>query len=169
MQGFDLPPLMFTPDELAAILLGARMVQAWSDQTLSNSALKVLEKIESIIPEDLRPELLREEILAPNFFLPPEIAECFSHLRTTIRKHNKIQFDYIREDGKASHRIVWPLGLFFWGKVWTLTSWCELRNGFRNFRIDRIPKLKVLDKMYAEESGKTLHDYLATVCNGETL
>ncbi len=167
MQGFDLPPLMFTPDELAALLLGTRMVQAWSDQTLSNSAVKVLEKIEAIIPEHLRPELCREEILAPSFFLPSEITECFSQLRNSIRKHNKIHFDYTREDGKTSQRKVWPLGLFFWGKVWTLTSWCELRDDFRNFRIDRIHKLQVMKETYAEESGKTLQDYLATVCNSE--
>lgn len=163
MDGFDLPPLMFTEDELSSILLGARMVQAWSDQSLSHSAAKVLEKIEAIIPDHLKPELLRNDMLAPNFFLPPDIAERFSLLRTSIKSKHKVTFKYNRKDGKASQRIVWPLGLFFWGKVWTLTAWCELRKTFRNFRIDRMRQLNVKNQIFTDQPGKTLDDYLQAI------
>jgi predicted DNA-binding transcriptional regulator YafY len=84
-------------------------------------------------------------------------------LRHAVTERRKARFDYTREDGGASLRTVRPLGLFYWGAVWTLVAWCELRNDHRNFRLDRMEGLEVLEEPFALQTGQTLEDFLRKV------
>ena len=113
MKGYQLPPLMFTEEELAALLLGARMVQSLTDKELARAASQAMAKIDNVIPNHLRPELERQEILVPDFSANPEVAQHMALLRKAIKAQQKVQYDYIRQDGERSNRTVHPLGLFY--------------------------------------------------------
>lgn len=165
LRGFHLPPLMFNEEELAALLLGARMVRAWTDKGLARAANQALRKIETVIPERLKPELTREDILVPDFNASGRIADVIAILRSAIKQQNKVMYTYTREDGTLSQRTVHPLGLFYWGKVWTMVGWCELRDSFRHFRLDRMAEIHMLDEIYPSIPGRTLQDFLETVCD----
>ena len=164
LEGFHLPPVMFTEEEVAALVVGMRMVQAWTDKGLAKAAFHALQKIEAVVPEHLQSEIEREEILVPDFSSNGEVAEHLAVYRQAIKVKKKVSFDYIREDGEQSFRTIHPLGLFYWGKVWTLVAWCELRNEFRHFRLDRMENVQELNEYYHLVSGRTLQDYLTTVC-----
>lgn len=161
MKGFHLSPLMFTEEELAALLLGARMVQTWTDKSLARAAQQAMAKIEHVIPDHLKPELERQEIMVPSFPFSLTVADELEALRAAIKQQRKVRFDYRREDNEKSSRIVHPLGLLYWGKVWTLAAWCELRDGFRHFRLDRMSNIASLEDRYEPLEGRTLQDFLA--------
>jgi predicted DNA-binding transcriptional regulator YafY len=166
-RGFHLPPLMFNAEELAALILGARMVCAWTDKGLARAATNVMRKIETVLPEHLKPELTRDDMLVPDFNANGVVAEHLALLRNAIKQQYKVVYGYTREDGAHSHRTVHPLGLFYWGRVWTLVGWCELRDSFRHFRLDRMDTLTMSPESFTSLPGRTLADYLATVCNSE--
>lgn len=161
MKGFHLSPLMFTEEELAALLLGARMVQAWTDKGLARAAHQAISKIEHVIPDHLKPELERQEIMVPAFPFSLTVSDELEVLRGAIKQQRKVHFDYQREDNQKSNRTVHPLGLFYWGKVWTLVAWCELRDNFRHFRLDRMSNIASLETRYESIEGRTLQDFLA--------
>lgn len=163
LPGFDLPPLMFDIEELSALVLGARMVRAWSDPSLSAAAQQALDKIEAVLPARLRPELTRLDLMAPGYSQAPEVGERLRQTRQAIRARRKLTLDYRREDGAHSRRTIRPLGIVYWGKVWTLVTWCELRWDFRHFRLDRMDALVLTDASFSDEPGKALADFLRTV------
>lgn len=164
MRGFQLPPLMFTADELEALLIGARMVHAWTDSDLARAAHQVLQKIEHVIPEKLKPELTRKVVIVPDFPMEGQASDQLKVVREAIKAQHKIRFDYRREDGQASRRTVHPFGLVYWGKVWTLVAWCELRDSYRIFRLDRMDVCEQLDEAYPVVEGRSLQDYLSKEC-----
>jgi predicted DNA-binding transcriptional regulator YafY len=161
MKGFHLSPLMFNEEELAALLLGARMVQTWTDKSLARAAHQAMAKIEHVIPDHLKPELERQDIMVPSFPFSLTVADELEVLRAAIKQQHKVHFDYRREDNEKSSRTVHPLGLFYWGKVWTLVAWCELRDSFRHFRLDRMSNITRLDERYDSVDGRTLQDFLS--------
>jgi len=160
-RGYDLPPLIFTQNELTALSLGASIVQSWSDTELSKAAQSVLSKIETVLPDTLKGKLEQTKLFSPMVRISATVATTMSDFREAMDHRNKITFAYIREDGKESERIVWPLGLLFWGKVWTLGAWCEYRQAFRNFRLDRINSYKISEQTYPHKPGQTLDDMIA--------
>jgi predicted DNA-binding transcriptional regulator YafY len=164
---YDLPPVTFTESELEAMVLGARMVQAWSDRQLAKEATLALQRIEAILPEPLKKAFESTELLVPAFHIFSEVAEILPGIRQAIKQQKKIELDYKRADGQFSNRIVWPLGLFFWGNVWTLVSWCELRKDYRQFRIDRIQQYRPLDRSFTPDEQQTLEYYLLNICERE--
>jgi predicted DNA-binding transcriptional regulator YafY len=159
-KGFDLPPLMFNREEIAALTLGARIVKSWADPQLAKAADQVLDKVHTVLPDNLKKSLSATSLFSPLVQVPVEVANIMAEVRYAIDNRDKISFAYKRIDGQASQRVVWPLGLFFWGNVWTLGSWCELRNGFRNFRLDRISQLQNTKLKYDELEGRTLNDFI---------
>jgi predicted DNA-binding transcriptional regulator YafY len=161
--GARLPPLMFDAEELAALALGSRMVRGWTDKELGQAAERALLKIESVVPESLKQQLNRQALLVPDFHVATPRVAPLGKLRRGIDEHRKVQFDYTRADGIATRRVVHPLGLFFWGGAWTLGGWCELRDDFRTFRIDRMTALEVLDEIFEPTTGRSLADYLDKV------
>lgn len=164
MRGFQLPPLMFSEEELEALLLGARMVRAWTDKGLAHAANQALQKIEHVIPDKLKPTLERQEIVVPDFPMEGQASEQLMLIRRAIRKQEKICFHYVREDKEESTRTVHPLGLFYWGKVWTVVGWCELRDAFRHFRLDRMQALNLSGVSFSLVPGRTLQDYMQAEC-----
>lgn len=162
-KGFDLPPLMFDRDELEALVLGARFVQSWGGSALSEAARRALVKIEAVLPADRRLELRRSRLFAVNFNVPAQLTATMDTVREAINRRHVLCMDYRREDGESSTREVRPLAMYFWGPVWTLAAWCELRQDFRNFRIDRIAEARPVGRNFADEPGKTLDDFLSTI------
>ena len=162
-RGFDLPPLMFTSDELAALVLGARVVASWGDQELAKSAQKAIERVEAAVPLALRERVNATPMFAPGFHVPPGVVDRLSDLRRAIEERNKAWMSYTDPKGNHTERTIWPLGLFFWGKTWTLTAWCELRDDFRDFRLDRVGEMQVLSDLYPKEEGKTLEEFFRRV------
>ncbi len=159
--GYQVPPLMFDDQELEALVLGAGMVRAWADAELAKAAERVLAKVDAVLPNRLRGNLEKETLLAPGFFIPPETVTGMASLRKAIDQRLKVNMAYVREDGERSERVVWPLGLVFWGTKWTLGAWCEWRDGFRTFRLDRIRSLELLPLKFPDMPGRRFRDYIA--------
>lgn len=157
-QGFEMPPLAFNGDEIEALAMGARMVRAWADAELSRSASSALSKIEALLPEGLRERLQSQNFEAPRFPDRDGFTASLKPLRDACRQKKKLRFRYTDKLGQGSQRTVRPLVLLFWGQAWTLGAWCEEREDFRMFRVDRIEGLKVL-AAFKDEPGKTMKDY----------
>lgn len=159
-QDFDIPPLMFTRSEIEALVLGARMVCAWGGTEQGEAATQALHKIEAVLPADLRDKVDETLLYAPNFRMGAELKRKVDKLNEAASDRRLIEFDYEREDGERSHRQVRPLGLYFWGGVWTLASWCEMRTDFRNFRVDRIGELQVFEEQFPADPNKSLKAFI---------
>ncbi|AQR66588.1 DNA-binding transcriptional regulator [Aquaspirillum sp. LM1] len=157
---YHLPPLMFNADELAALRLGAAMVGSWGDPALGQLASNALAKIDAVLP----PSAARAP--AARLFVPDlhdyPVARL-TPLRQAIAARQCIELDYCRADGELSRRRVHPLGLFFWGVSWTLAAWCEARDEFRHFRIDRILACTPLADTFTPQAGRTLEDFFRSV------
>ncbi|MCF6282448.1 MAG: YafY family transcriptional regulator [Candidatus Polarisedimenticolaceae bacterium] len=160
-KSFDLPPLMFTLDEISALALGAGIVKSWADPQLAKAAGSVLSKVETVLPSNMKRHIDQTKLISPMRRLPADVAAKLAQVRLAIESSEKITFDYRREDGERSSRTVWPLGLFFWGVVWTLGGWCELRQEFRIFRVDRMGQLEPNGEIYPTSEGRTLQDLIA--------
>jgi len=153
-------PLIFDVEELDALALGAQMVRSWGDREIAKSAKRAIDKITAVLPERLRAEILQTALFSPPSQAKVPIKVDFSALRRAIRTHNKVTFQYETIDGKQSKRTVRPLCLAFFGPVWLFTGWCETRQDFRNFRLDRMTRLQIGDEHFIDEPGKRLIDYL---------
>lgn len=137
--GYTLPPLMFTEEEIEAVVLGSRMVAAQtSDAPLAKAARDALAKITAVLPEERRDEVASLGLLsAPRQLLAPDGVDP-ARLRQAIRSERKLWISYSDETGKHTERRVWPIALTFYERTRLLAAWCELRQGFRHFRTDRI-------------------------------
>jgi len=160
---YRIPPLMFSEIELQALLIGTSFVRSWADAELGLAAQTAMAKVATVLPEPLRLAAQRETVLFPDFHLPAAMIEPIGRLRNAIAVKEKVQFDYQRADGDASVRTVWPLGLFYWGETWTLGAWCELREGFRTFRLDRMQQIRTPGERFPDVSGRRLQDYVSAV------
>jgi predicted DNA-binding transcriptional regulator YafY len=158
-QGFTLPPLMFTADEIAALRLGARLVRAWGGARMALAAEEALVKIEAVLPETHRDGARDTRLYALGLSPSDEVRRRLDALDEAIAARRRLSIAYTRLDDAASERTVRPLGLYHWGRVWTLIAWCELRADFRVFRIDRIGEVEDAGP-FRHESGRTLRDYL---------
>lgn len=162
--GFTVPPIMFDQDELEALLLGVRMVQGWSDEALGKAADSAFQKIRAVLSE----QQYHEHTIKPEWLLVPDMhreqsAPYSDQLRAAIKQQQIIELDYSREDKALSTRVVWPLGLVFWGRAWTLVAWCELRQAYRMFRLDRIGRLQLVAKKFETSESINLQHYLEQV------
>jgi predicted DNA-binding transcriptional regulator YafY len=151
--GFDLPPLMLTPDEIEAAVLGAQWVAGHGDRTLSRAARDLIAKITATIPERLRPFILEPTIAAPPAFGVPQDGIDLARLRSAIRAGRKIELRYRDERGRDSRRVVWPVTIGYRDYSRILVGWCEMRRDFRNFRTDRIAEAAFLEERYPDRPG----------------
>ena len=158
--GFELPPLMFDLEEVEALTLGARMVEAWSSPQLGAAALSAIAKIATALPSERRKWLEASRTYVPQFHIPKQLGERFELLRGAIRDRITVHFVYADVAKQLSERRVRPLSLYFWGEHWTLAAWCESRNNFRSFRIDRVIRLQLTDESFRDEAGKRLSDFV---------
>ncbi len=152
-------PLMFDVEELEALMLGAQMVRSWSDDAFGKSAKSAMDKLGAALPDTLRQELVETSLFSYSSSARKPMSIDFSFLRRAIRSKNYVHLEYVREDGMASSRKARPLALVFFAPVWLLTAWCEKRQDFRNFRLDRMQKLEILSEKFRDEKGKRLSDY----------
>lgn len=164
-DGHDLPPLMFGATEIEALVLGARIVAEWSDQELARAADDALAKIAAVLPDKLRDHLGQIALYAPDNHFRQPLPNEFADLRAALRDQRKVAFDYTTPDGEISQRTVRPLALLFYGAVWLMLAWCELRQDFRSFRLDRMTRIDITAARFKPERGKTLPDYVRRTDN----
>ena len=162
-RDFDLPPLLFTSQELTSLVLGARLVQCWGGLESGEGARAALARIEAVLPPELAARLDRIALFAPSFQMPRADRALLDKLHAACLERAVLQFRYTRlADGpeQATQRQVRPLALAFWSGVWTLAAWCEDRNDFRTFRLDRIDALQPTGEHFTPRRGQTLKDFL---------
>jgi len=148
--GFDLPPLMLTPDEIEAAVLGAQWVANHADAVLARAALDLIAKIADTVPERLRPFVLEPASRArASWNREPDRIDMV-RTRTHIHEGKKISLRYRDEQGRASERTIWPIAIGYHEAVRILAAWCELRADFRSFRTDRVIEADYLDEKYPE-------------------
>ena len=147
--GFTLPPLMFSEEEIEALVLGIRFVAGHSDSALRQAGVQVLAKLAAVLPENLSHELQTSGMLVFPFESPHLTPDEYSILlRGAIRAEKKLAITYLDLSGKTSQRVIWPFALGFFKDVRVLSAWCELRNEIRHFRTDRIQHIDALNARY---------------------
>lgn len=144
-RAYDMPPLMLTPDEIEAVVLGAQWVAGRGDEVLTNAARDVIAKIASVIPERLRPFIEEPSIGAKPGVIAREDPIDTSELRRAIRQGRKVHLRYRSQSGEETERIIWPVIFGFGEATRLIVAWCELRQGFRHFRTDRVIAAHVSD------------------------
>jgi predicted DNA-binding transcriptional regulator YafY len=148
--GYDLPPLMLTPDEIEAAVLGAQWVAGRGDPALARAALDLIAKIGAAVPERLRPYALEPSTRAnPRWNVAPDGLDM-AQVRHAIRGGRKIALSYGDEQGRVSERTVWPFAVGYHETVRIVIAWCELRRDFRSFRTDRVTAAEFLEDRYPE-------------------
>lgn len=160
-RSVNLPPLMFSSSEVEALMLGVKMVSAWSDAELSSAAKNALNKIIGALPSELKNlgDYLPFEVpVFPDYHTENNPSR---HLRKAIRERLIIEVTYQDAQQQSTQRTLYPLGLFFWGNVWTLAAWCTLRSDYRAFRLDRITALTTTTDTFSPNEQCCLQDYIA--------
>ena len=158
-EAITLPPLTLTVAELEALNLGMAIVGEAADPDLKAAALSLAEKVDAVLPTQVVADADQWKFAVYPF---ADAARGFAHmptLRASIRARQKLRLSYISKDGNATTRIIRPLHMEYWGRVWTLTAWCELREDHRVFRVDLIGTAEALPELFVDEPGKTLQDY----------
>ncbi|MCR5873732.1 YafY family transcriptional regulator [Phenylobacterium sp. J426] len=149
-DGFDLPPLMLTPDEVEAAVLGAQMVAARGDPALKRAAEDLVAKIAAVIPEQLRPLVLEPATrAAPSWHAVPDNVDM-AEVRRCIRTGRKITLTYRDEQERETRRTVWPFAIGYYETSRLLVTWCEMRQAFRSFRTDRVTAAEFSEDRYPE-------------------
>ncbi|EBA15257.1 hypothetical protein RSK20926_16412 [Roseobacter sp. SK209-2-6] len=154
-----LPPLTLTPEELEALNLGMAIVAEAADPDLKSAALSLAAKLDAVLPEETIAEADAWKFAVYPF---ADAARGFAQmpvLRAAIKARQKLMIDYQRIDGTKSERVIRPLHMEYWGRVWTLTAWCEAREDFRVFRVDLIQNATALPELFVDEPGKRFVDY----------
>jgi len=162
-SGFDLPPLMFTKHEAQALVAAVRLAQPRLDTALAAHAEGAMSKILAVLPSAARAAAESLAVYAPPVGPDEATRRRLESLRVAAEGRNLVHIEYVDLQQRRSERLVRPLGCFYWSAVWTLAAWCEARDGFRNFRVDRIEKLAVTDQRFRDEPGKTLADLFRLV------
>lgn len=159
--GFMLPPMMFSQEEIEALVLGSRWVAKRADTHLATAAGDALAKIAAVLPADLREELDASTLLVGPV-APVADRIDVSLLRKAIRHERKLDLSYIDTDGGETRRTVWPFALGFFENVRVLVAWCELRQGFRHFRTDRIRQADISETRYGRRRQVLLREWRET-------
>lgn len=157
--GFTLPPLMFLPEEIEALSLGARWVSGRTDDRLSEAARRALAKIAAVLPPDQRDILHGSTLMVPPGFKLEGGETPVPDLRKAIRMERKVSFAYKDVKEQVSHRTVWPFAIAYFDAARTVVAWCELRQGFRNFRTDRMRDLKISEEKYSRRRQSLLDEW----------
>ena len=157
MPGFMLPPLMFGEDEVDAIILGLRFVSQRGDEALAKAAADVLAKIEAVLPPEMENASAASGLLAgPS---ASDNTATLATIRRAIRAEQKLAISYRDKTGKPSERVVWPISVGFFDAVEMLAAWCETRNDFRHFRLDRIVSIAAMDARMLKRHGVLLAEW----------
>lgn len=159
-RSFELTALMFSREEVEAVVVGLRMAQAFGGPKLRTAAVPALDKVILALPKARRAEIDRPQMYAPLDNAHRALDKLIETARSAIDERAILSLTYTDDQGRETQRDVRPLALVFWGSAWTLGAWCGLRNGFRSFRLDRVRNCDRTGATFVDESGKTLADYL---------
>lgn len=164
---YHLPPIMFDVDEIEAIALGIGMVSNWTDNAFAQKAKSAYQKIQATLTAPILNELTQiSTFSAPSRYkIPWEVN--FTEVRECIRRKHFVSFHYLDLKDQTSTRTIRPLALISFSPIWLLAGWCEIRQDFRNFRLDRISQFCVTSERFSDEKGKTLSDYLILTKDSE--
>lgn len=157
---FLMAPLMFNTDELVAIRLGMSLIRASGDDDLRNAAEQVLHKVAAILPDTDKDPFSRSALVVPKLNLSRENSERLTQLRQAIRLQQCVNLGYRDDKGNDSQRLIEPLGIMCFVHHWTLIAFCQLRQDYRSFRLDRMRTLECLDQTFATHEQKSLLHYL---------
>jgi predicted DNA-binding transcriptional regulator YafY len=165
-KGYDLPPLMFTTEEIEAIAVGIRLVHRIRDPDLQSAAERVLSKLQVAVPQELRAQLA-----LPRFYVsegstvqPEGVARI--EVRQAIRDCMKMRITYLDEQQRRTKRTIWPVATLYYVDVTLIAAWCELRKGFRHFRADRVQKSLLLTERFASNGNVLMAEWMATRTDG---
>ena len=147
-QGFDMPPLMLTPDEIEAAILGAQWVTGRADAPLARAASDLIAKIGAVIPEHLRPLVFDPALTSPNWRPVQPDSVDMSLMRAAIHDQTKVAIQYRNLKEESTSRVIWPVAVSYFETVRVIVAWCELRHSFRNFRTDRVLEAQFLRDRY---------------------
>ena len=148
-SGFFLPPLMFTDDEVEALVLGARWVESQGDVALARAGESALAKIATSAPAPLRDRIAEIGLWAPRLRRSePTVSVDPATIRMAIRQEKRLHIAYLDATGLATERVIWPIALGFFEGRRVVAAWCEKREAFRHFRLDRIRAQQLLDERY---------------------
>jgi predicted DNA-binding transcriptional regulator YafY len=160
--GFMLPPLMFKEEEIEALVLGSRWVAHRGDARLGAAAKNALAKIAAVLPADLRDQLDTTTLLVgPGEKIAAGDAEL-GIIRQAIRSERKLAITYGGQDMRTTRRTIWPFVLGYFDRARVVAAWCELRQGFRHFRTDRIAELTLTDTRYPRRRLALLKEWRET-------
>jgi predicted DNA-binding transcriptional regulator YafY len=152
-DAFDMPPLMLTPDEIEAAVLGAQWVARHGDPILARAAEDLVAKIAATVPAHLRAFALEPISATPPSFGMPADGLDIAAVRTAIRGQGKIAIRYRDVEGNVSRRTIWPIAIGYFQHARVLVGWCETRQDFRTFRTDRIESAAFLDARFPERAA----------------
>lgn len=156
--GFMLPPMMFSQDEIEALVLGSRWVARAADPRLATAGADALAKIADVLPAEMRDEIETSTLLV-NFRPPVETKADLGTIRRAIRTERMLQVTYSDESGAVSVRRIWPFALSYYEQVRVIVAWCELRKDFRHFRTDRIVEMAVEEARYPRRRAVLLKEW----------
>ncbi len=159
-EGYDLPPLMFSVDELEAIMLGLRWVTRRGDSDLSRAASDAVAKVGTVLPAKLKPFLFDSPLIAPPSFNHTVDSVDTASIRHAIREQYRVTIEYTGENLITTNRTIWPLAISYFDAQRLVIAWCELRRDYRFFRTDRISKAEILKDKYAGRRKALLKEYL---------
>lgn len=157
--GFMLPPLMFSEDEIEALVLGSRWVAQRADDRLGDAARNALVKIAAVLPDDLRQGLDANALLVGPGQAIASGSIDLAAVRRAIRAERKLAIAYRGPEGAETRRVIWPFALGFFDQVRMVVAWCELRQGFRHFRTDRILELAAIEVRYPRRRQVLLKEW----------
>jgi predicted DNA-binding transcriptional regulator YafY len=162
-RAYDLTPLMFTPDEVEAVVVGLRMAEAFAGPSLRAAARMALDKVALALPQQRRMEIEHPQLYAPTFHLDPRLGERVEMVRQSIAARRKLDISYRDKKEQESSRVLRPLGLYFWGTGWSLAAWCESRKDFRSFWLHKMTACAALEATFEMEHDKSLQEFLRSV------
>lgn len=163
LAGYALPPLMLTTQESEALVAAIRLLQTWGGASLSLALESAQEKVLAILPAESRRKAEQSRVFAPDFGAQGYSKDQFDLVHRAVSAQQALALHYRDEAGKVSQREVLPLGLFFWGERWLLVTWCELREDYRCFRLDRCLEISATGRHFSERADRSLSDFLRKV------
>ena len=163
MAGFDLPPLMLTTQESEALMVAIRLLTTWGGDSLAKSLESAQEKVLAILPAESRRKAEQTRVYAPSFGAQQHSKSDFDVMHQAVSGQQVLALHYRDESGQVSRREVQPLGLFFWGEHWLLVAWCELREDYRCFRLDRCLEITPAARRFSERADCSLSDFFRKI------
>lgn len=162
-----LPPLMFAPNEALALVIGLKYVRAFTDPELALAANAAEQRVRAVLTDSIKKDLENLPYRIPVTGRFAAERERHALVRHAIADLRKLRIFYRNEAGEETQRVIWPLGLMSWGALWTILAWCETRTAYRNFRLDRILDLDVLEDAYEARDDISISHYFRVEMGSE--